>query len=381
MLHSKLPDVGLSIFSKMSHLAAQHEAVNLSQGFPSFDCDERLFELVHHHMQGGCNQYAPMTGVPELRHQIARKANLLYDSDLDADTHVNITAGATQAVFTIISTVIRPGDEVIVIDPAFDCYRPAIALQGGVVVPYSLTAPDFRVEWEQFAELMSPRTRLIILNTPHNPTGMVMNADDMTALSDLLRGTDILLLSDEVYEHMVFDGKRHESVLRYPELWERSFAVFSMGKTFHVTGWKVGYCIAPETLMREFRKVHQYNVFSVNTPVQYALADYMSDEATWRGISDMYQQKRDQFVAQLTGTNLVPLPCEGTYFILADYSALSDAPDEAYAEWLTREVGVAAIPISVFYGDRRDDRILRFCFAKTTEELNAAGRRLAKLLS
>ena len=381
MLRSKLPDVGLSIFSKMSQLAAEHGAVNLSQGFPSFECDARLFDLVHHHMRAGHNQYAPMTGVAALRQLIAHKATTLYDCRLDADAHINITAGATQAIFTIISTVVRSGDEVLVIDPAFDCYRPAIALQGAVVVPYALTAPDFRIDWEAFGRLITPRTRLIILNTPHNPTGMVMNAEDMWALAHLVADTDILLLSDEVYEHMVFDGRPHESVLRYPELWDRSFAVFSMGKTFHVTGWKVGYCVAPERLMREFRKVHQYNVFSVNTPVQYALADYMKDPSTWQGISGMYEQKRDYFKAQLQDSALTALACEGTYFVLIDYSALSDKPDVEFAEWLTREIGVAAIPISVFYGDRRDDRILRFCFAKTPQELHAAGQRLSKLHS
>lgn len=376
---SKLPHVGTTIFSVMSALAKKHHAINLSQGFPNFDCDNRLKELVYQHIKAGHNQYAPMPGLPALREALAIKAQKLYGGQVNPETEITVTAGATQALFTAISAFVRPGDEVVLIEPAYDSYQPAVELNGGRVVSYELQAPDYRVDWAAFGRLLSPHTRMVIINSPHNPSGKVFGVEDMQALEQLLEGSNILLLSDEVYEHLVFDGRKHQSVLRHPNLFGRSLATFSFGKTFHNTGWKMGYCMGPEPLMREFRKVHQYNVFSVNTPIQHALADYLQDPEVYLSLSDFYQQKRDQFNELLSGTGFRPIPTEGTYFQLADYSELSDLPDVAFAEWMTKEKGVASIPVSVFYESGRDERVVRFCFAKTPEVLEQAGDRLRQV--
>ncbi|MCB0569955.1 MAG: methionine aminotransferase [Phaeodactylibacter sp.] len=378
-ISSKLPQVGTTIFTVMSALAHEHGAINLSQGFPNFPSPKVLNELVCQYMARGFNQYAPMAGVPLLRQRLASKAEALYGLAVDPDTEVAITAGATQAIFTAISAFVRPGDEVILLEPAYDSYRPSVEVNGGIAIAHDLKAPDYRPDWAAIKALITPRTRLIVINSPHNPSGTTLKAEDLQALSDITKDTDILVLSDEVYEHLVYDGKAHQSVLRFPELWQRSLAVYSFGKTFHNTGWKIGYCIAPEYLMSEFRKVHQFNVFSVNTPMQHALADYMEQADTYLSLPAFYQQKRDFFLDAISGSHLRPLPCEGTYFCTFDYSAISQEADTAFAKRMTQEYGVAAIPVSVFYSDGRDDKIIRLCFAKTEETLEQAGALLRKI--
>ena len=378
-IQSKLPHVGTTIFTVMSALANEHGAINLSQGFPNFPSSEKLNGLVYEYMQKGFNQYAPMAGVPLLRERLAAKAKTLYGATINPDTEITITAGATQAIFTAISAFVRPGDEVVLLEPAYDSYRPSVEVNGGIAVPYDLKAPHYRSDWTEIAALITPRTRMIVFNTPHNPTGTTLKAEDLQALSRLTSGTDILVLSDEVYEHLIYDAQAHQSVLRYPELWQRSLAVYSFGKTFHNTGWKIGYCLAPAHLMAEFRKVHQFNVFSVNTPMQHALADYLADTDTYLSLPGFYQQKRDFFLDALQGSRLRPLPCEGTYFCTFDYSAISQEPDTEFAKRMTREFGVAAIPVSVFYSDSRDEQIIRLCFAKTEETLQQAGALLRKI--
>ncbi|MEM1215760.1 MAG: methionine aminotransferase [Bacteroidota bacterium] len=377
---SKLPHTGTTIFTVMSALAREHQAVNLSQGFPNYDPPEQLRELVSEHLAKGHNQYAPMAGLPALREVLAKKHRTTKLA-LDPTSELTVTAGATQALFTAITTLVHPGDEVVLLEPAYDCYRPAVELCGGVVQAYTLKAPDYRVDWAAFAELLTERTRLIVLNTPHNPTGTIWRKADWEALAQLLADhPTIYLLSDEVYEQLVYDNQRHYSLLDFPELFQRGFATYSFGKTFHATGWKIGYCIGPAHLMAEFRKVHQFNVFSVNTPAQHALADYLGDSSTYMGLSTFYQQKRDYFLAHLTQTPLRPLPCQGTYFQLVDYSAISSENDVDFARWLTTEVGVAAIPVSAF-SDRppAGERVVRLCFAKTEAVLDAAAARLRKL--
>ncbi|HYR25617.1 MAG TPA: methionine aminotransferase, partial [Aquabacterium sp.] len=333
-LTSRLPQVGTTIFTVMSALAQQHGAINLSQGFPDFDAPAELLALLAQHAQAGHNQYAPMTGVPVLREAIAAKVNALYGAQYDVDAEITVTAGATQAIFTAVAAMVHPGDEVIVFTPVYDSYGPSIELQGGRVVYVPLTLPDYRPDWDAVARLITPRTRMILLNTPHNPTGAVWTAEDMQRLAALVKDTDIVLLSDEVYEHMVFDQARHESVLRYPDLAERAFVVSSFGKTYHITGWKVAYCLAPRELMAEFRKVHQFVVFTVNTPVQLGLADYMADPRRWLDLPAFYERKRDLFRAGLAATRLEPLPCAGTYFQLASYARVSEEPDTVLAERL-----------------------------------------------
>lgn len=372
-INSKLPNVGTTIFSVMSALANEHQAINLSQGFPNFDCPEGLKERVNFHMQNGKNQYVPMAGVPLLRERLAQKMKGMYGHALDADKNITITAGATQALFTAIAAFINPGDEVILIEPAYDSYRPSIEVVGGVPVVYELKAPEYRINWEGFQQYISERTKMIIINTPHNPIGKVLSEDDLLQLQQLTSGTNIIVLSDEVYEHLIFDGKAHQSVLRFPELFKRSLIVYSFGKTFHSTGWKMGYCVAPEALMKEFRKVHQFNVFSVNSFVQYGIADFLSDESFYLGLPNFYQQKRDYFQEAMAGSRLRSLGSEGTYFQLFDYSAISDEGDVAFAKRMTTEFGVAAIPVSVFYSSGRDERVVRLCFAKTEEVLREAG--------
>jgi methionine aminotransferase len=376
---SRLPEVGTTIFTVMSRLAAECGAINLSQGFPDFSPDPALLALVEKHLRGGANQYAPMAGVPALREAVAATAEALSGTRYDPELEVTITAGGTQAIYTAITCAVRSGDEVLIFEPAYDCYAPAVALAGGRVVRARLAHPDYRPDWEEVRRLLTPRTRLVITNSPHNPTGTTWGVADLDALAALLRGTSTLVLSDEVYEHMVFDGRRHESCARHRELAERSFVVGSFGKTFHATGWKVGYVLAPAPLTAEFRKVHQFVVFAVNRPVQEALAEHLRDPASYQGLAAFYQRRRDRFRAGLATTRLVPLACAGTYFQLASYAAVSDEPDVALAERLTRELQVASIPVSVFSAEPRQDRVLRFCFAKEEATLDRACERLARL--
>lgn len=378
-IDSRLPQVGTTIFTVMSALATQHGAVNLGQGFPDFDCDPALVDAVTAAMRAGHNQYPPMAGVPALREAVAAKIERLYGHRYDPGTEVTITAGATQAILTTILALVHPGDDVIVLDPCYDSYEPNIVLAGARAVHVPLTPRTFRPDFEAIRRAMTPRTRAILVNTPHNPSASVWTAGDMAELAAVVRNTGVLVIADEVYEHMVFDGQQHESVSRHPELAARSVVVSSFGKTFHVTGWKVGYVAAPAALSAEFRKVHQFNVFTVNTPTQHALAQYLADPAPYLGLPAFYQRKRDLFRAGLARTRLTLLPSQGSYFQCVDYSAVSDLPEEAFCRWLTTEVGVAAIPLAAFYADGRDQRLARFCFAKRDETLQLALDRLAAL--
>ncbi len=378
-LTSRLPQVGTTIFSVMSALASEHGAINLSQGFPDFDAPAELLALLDQHARAGHNQYAPMTGVPVLREAIAAKVSALYGASYDVDADITVTAGATQAIFTAVAALVHPGDEVIVFTPVYDSYAPSVEFQGGKVVYAHLSLPDYRPDWDEVTRLITPRTRMIILNSPHNPTGTVWTAEDMARLEALVKDTDIVLLSDEVYEHMVFDGARHESVLRYPGLAERSLVVSSFGKTYHITGWKVAYCLAPRELMAEFRKAHQFIVFTVHAPSQYALADFMKRPCWYEQLKALYQGKRDIFRQALAGSRFELLPCQGTYFQCVKYGAISDEGDRAFVERLTREHGVAAIPVSAFYPDGADHGVIRFCFAKSAATLEQALERLIKL--
>ncbi len=378
-IQSKLPNVGTTIFTIMSALANEHGALNLSQGFPNYDCSDRLKMLVENYMRLGYNQYAPMPGVPSLRERIAEKVQHLYGANVNADTEITITAGATQALYCAITAVVRPKDEVILIEPAYDCYRPAVELNGGIPVIYEMSAPDYAIDWQRFKKLVTRKTRLIIINTPHNPTGKIFKHEDWLELQRLVSGSDILLLCDEAYEHLVFDGQAHQSLLRYPALWERTMVVFSFGKTLHTTGWKLGCCIAPPDLTKEFRKIHQFNVFAVNTPMQYAVADFFENRQEYLSLPAFFQKKRDFFLAALEGSRLVPVSSEGTYFQLFDYSAISDEPDTEFTKRLIVEHGVAAIPVSVFYSSQKDEKVIRLCFAKTEETLEKAGALLRKI--
>lgn len=378
---SKLPQVGTTIFTVMSALAAQKNAVNLGQGFPDFDCDPALIEAVSDAMRNGSNQYPPMAGIPALRDAIAQKIGKLYGYAYDAATEITITAGATQALLTAILCCVHAGDEVIVIEPAYDSYVPAIELAGGVpvLVQMEIGAQGYNVPWHKVAAAVTGKTRLIMINSPHNPTGSILRAADIAALTDIVRGTDLLILSDEVYEHMVYDQARHESVCRHAELAARAFVVSSFGKTYHVTGWKVGHVAAPAWLMAEFRKVHQFNVFTVNTPMQHGLAAYMADPAPYLALPAFYQRKRDLFRDRLQKSRFALLPSDGTYFQCVDYSAISTLPETDFAKWLTAEIGVAAIPVSAFYRQPQESGIVRFCFAKKERTLHAALDRLALL--
>ena len=378
-LASRLPNVGTTIFTVMSALASERGAVNLGQGFPDFDCDTRIVEAVARAMREGHNQYPPMAGVAALREAIARKIETIHGRAYDPQTEITVTAGATQALLTAILATVHPGDEVVVLEPTYDSYVPSIELAGGKPVFVTLEAPDYAIDFDRLAAAITPRTRLILVNTPHNPTGTVWHAQDMQRLEALVRGTNVLILSDEVYEHMVYDGAPHESVARYPELARRSFIVSSFGKTFHVTGWKVGYVAAPAELTAEFRKVHQFNVFTVNTPMQAGLAEYLADPAPYETLPAFYQRKRDFFRDGLAGTRFKLLPCEGTYFQCVDYSAISDLPEAEFSKWLTTEIGVAAIPVSAFYHEPRESGVVRFCFAKREATLATALERLARL--
>jgi methionine aminotransferase len=376
---SKLPGTGTNIFSVMSKLAEEHKAINLSQGFPDYDCDPKLIEYVADAMKQGFNQYAPMTGLPVLRELISEKMNHLYGADYHPETEVTITAGGTQAIFTALTAYINAGDEVIIFEPAYDCYAPTIKMLGGLVKPYQLAPPNYEIDWEMVKKLFSANTKMIILNSPQNPTGCVLSEKDIKALIKLTKNTDIMILSDEVYEHIIFDGKKHQSVALYPELAERSFIVASFGKLLHTTGWKLGYCLSPEVLMKEFRKVHQFNVFSVNTPMQLGVAKYLKDPESYLGLSAFFQQKRDLFRSLLAETKFKLLPCNGSYFQCVSYEHLSDEKDVAMAERLIKEYGVAAIPVSAFYIRNTDHHVLRFCFAKKQETLEKAVERLVKL--
>ncbi|HPU09353.1 MAG: pyridoxal phosphate-dependent aminotransferase [Ottowia sp.] len=380
---SRLPNVGTTIFTVMSALATQHKAVNLGQGFPDFDCDPKLVDGVTAAMQQGHNQYPPMPGVPALRQAIAAKIEAVYARQYSADTEITITAGATQAILTAILCCVGPGDEVIVLEPCYDSYVPNIELTGATVVRVPLTPGTFRPDFDKIGAALSPKTRAIIINSPNNPSGTVWSPEDMRRLDELLAATRVLVISDEVYEHMVYAPLRHESVARYPGLAARSFIVSSFGKTYHVTGWKVGYVAAPAALMAEFRKVHQFNVFTVNTPMQYGLAAYMQNPAPYLELPAFYDAKRQLFRDGLANTKLRLLPCEGTYFQCVSIADLAvperDLPDADFCQWLTREIGVAAIPLSAFYGDGFDQKVIRFCFAKKDETLVAALERLASL--
>ena len=380
---SRLPNVGTTIFTVMSALATQHKAVNLGQGFPDFDCDPKLVDGVTTAMQQGHNQYPPMPGVPALRQAIAAKIEAVYARQYSADTEITITAGATQAILTAILCCVGPGDEVIVLEPCYDSYVPNIELTGATVVRVPLTPGTFRPDFDKIGAALSPKTRAIIINSPNNPSGTVWSPEDMRRLDELLAATRVLVISDEVYEHMVYAPLRHESVARYPGLAARSFIVSSFGKTYHVTGWKVGYVAAPAALTAEFRKVHQFNVFTVNTPMQYGLAAYMQNPAPYLELPAFYDAKRQLFRDGLANTKLRLLPCEGTYFQCVSIADLAvperDLPDADFCQWLTREIGVAAIPLSAFYGDGFDQKVIRFCFAKKDETLVAALERLASL--
>ncbi|MEO8297205.1 MAG: pyridoxal phosphate-dependent aminotransferase [Burkholderiales bacterium] len=373
---SRLPSVGTTIFTVMSALAQECGAVNLGQGFPDFDGDPRLMQAVKDALDAGHNQYAPMAGVPALREAIAAKIEALYGHRYDAGSEITVTAGATQAILTAVLALVHPGDEVIVLEPAYDSYEPSITLAGARAVRVPLTSGTFRPDFELLASALTPRTRALIVNTPHNPSGTVWSAAEMQRLANLLAPTDVIVIADEVYEHMVFDGVQHQSVARHPALAERSVLISSFGKTYHVTGWKVAFAAAPAALSAEFRKVHQFNVFTVNTPMQHALAAYMADPAPYLELPAFYQRKRDLFRTGLAGTKLRLLPCEGTYFQCLDYSAVSELDEAAFCRWLTREVGVAAIPLSAFYAEGREQRIARLCFAKQDRTLQQALERL-----
>jgi methionine transaminase len=378
-LKSRLPQVGTTIFSVMSALAQEHQAVNLGQGFPDFKCDPALLSEVNTAMQQGHNQYPPMPGVPLLREAVAQKVERLYGRQYDVGTEITITAGATQAILSSILALVHPGDEVIVLTPSYDSYEPNITLAGGTAVFVPLSPGSFRPDFARIGAALSPRTRAILINTPHNPSATVWSKEEMLQLQKLLAPTDVMVISDEVYEHMVFDDQHHHSVCSFADLAARSVVVSSFGKTFHVTGWKVGYVLAPAQIMAEFRKVHQFNVFTVNTPMQWALARYMQEPEPYLQLPAFYQKKRDLFRAGLAPTRFKLLPSEGSYFQCVDYRGISDQSEENFCRWLTAEVGVAAIPLSAFYPDRFEQGLVRFCFAKKEETLRLALERLSKL--
>jgi len=375
-IKTKLPKVGTTIFTIMSKLAAEHNAINLAQGFPNFNCSEDLIVLVNKYMKKGFNQYAPMQGIMPLREEIAKKTEEIYSAKYNPDTEITITAGGTQALYTAITAVVKEGDEVILFGPAYDSYQPAIELNGGRAIYLHL---NYNIDWEAVKKVINYRTKMIIINTPHNPTGAILTANDMAKLEKLVKNTDILILSDEVYEHILFDDYEHQSVARFPKLAERSFIVSSFGKTYHTTGWKMGYCLAPKNLMAEFRKVHQFMVFSTNTPIQYALAEYLKNKDEYLDLSKFYQKKRDYFCKLLKGSKWVFTPALGTYFQLLSYKNISKEKDTDYAITLTKEYRIASIPVSVFYNVPVDNKLLRFCFAKDDETLEKAAEILHKI--
>jgi methionine aminotransferase len=378
-LKSKLPDIGTSIFTVMSKMALDYNAINLAQGFPDFNCSNELIELVNHYQKKGFNQYAPMAGVPLLRDQISLKINKLYNRFYNKESEITVTAGATQAIYTAITTVVKPGDEVIIFEPAYDSYVPGVKASGGIPVYVKLVPPDYSYDWDTIRNSITDKTTLIILNSPHNPTGSLVTEDDILQLEELTKDTDIKIISDEVYEHIVFDAYEHISLASSEKLAERTFVISSFGKTFHATGWKMGYCAAPEYLMQEFRKMHQFVVFSANTPIQYAYADYMKDENNFLHLNEFYQHKRDIFRKTIAGSKFKLMPCKGTYFQLFGYDGISDLNDKEFSEYLTKEKGIAVIPLSPFYNEGSSEYIIRVCFAKNDDVLIKAAETLAKL--
>lgn len=373
---SKLPNVGTTIFTVMSALAATHKAINLSQGFPDYDCSDELKAMVNEAMQQGHNQYAPMPGLMPLRSAIAEKISRLYQQSVNPDTEITITPGGTYAIFTAIATCIHPGDEVIIFEPAYDSYIPNVLVNGGIPILISLSFPDYRINWAEVRSKITPRTKMIMLNTPHNPTGSILQENDIQELEKLVAEFNLLVLSDEVYEHLIFDGATHHSILRYPAIYRNSFVTFSFGKVFHNTGWKMGYCVAPEHLMKEYRKVHQYLCFSVNTPMQYGLAKFLETPSHYLELPAFYQQKRDYFLQLMKDTRFTPLSSEGSYFQLMKYDRISEEGDKDFAIRMTKEFGVAVIPVSAFYQDGKDDHVIRFCFAKKQATLEQAAAKL-----
>lgn len=376
---SKLPKVGTTIFTVMSQLAREHNAINLSQGFPDFPVDQRLIDLVYQHMRSGHNQYPHMAGIPALRERIAAKMETAYGVKYDPETEITVTAGGTQAIYTAITALINEGDEVILFTPAYDCYAPAIELAGGKPVYVQLKSTDYSIDWKQVKKVVTRHTRMILINTPHNPSGAVISEKDIQELIKITKDNDIMILSDEVYEHIVFDGEPHLSMAQYPELADRSMIVFSFGKTFHVTGWKTGYITGPDNLMAEFRKVHQFNVFTANAPIQYALADYMADPNSYLHVAETYRNKRNIFLEAVKASRFKMKPAKGTYFQLLDYSKITDEDDTEVAKRFTTEHGVASIPVSVFYHNPVQNKVLRFCFAKEEETLLKAGDILCQI--
>ncbi|WP_370087874.1 methionine aminotransferase [Ekhidna sp.] len=378
-IQSKLSGGGATIFSVMSKLATEHRAINLGQGFPDFECDEKLKELVSKYVTDGMNQYCPMAGLPKLNETLSKKMEGLYGMPIKPDTQICVTAGATQALYTAIMAFVNTGDEVIIFEPAYDCYTPQIHLAGGVVKPYSMTYPDYAIDWDRVKDMVNDKTRMIIINTPHNPSGTILSKGDMQSLEAIVKDTNIIVLSDEVYEHLIYDGEEHQSIMRFPTLFNQSMAVFSFGKTLHATGWKMGYVVGPEYLVSEFKSIHQWNVFCTNSFVQFAIADYLSDSKNYTYLPSFFQEKRDTMNSLLADTPLTPKVAKGTYFQAYSYAEVSDMDDLAFAKYLTTAIGVAAIPMSPFYTNPPGDKVIRLCFAKRTETIEAAAERLMKL--
>ena len=379
LIHSKLPGIGTSIFAIMSGLANEQKAINLSQGFPDFDCSDKLKSLVAKYIKAGNNQYAPMPGIMPLREAIAEKTNYCYSADYDPTCEITVTAGATQALYSAISAFVSEGDEVIVFEPAYDCYVPAILMNGGTPIYGQLKGPDFKIDWDEMQKMLNRNTRMIIINSPHNPTGSILTSSDMKRLERITENTNIIILSDEVYEHIIFDKTEHQSICRYPKLAQRSLVISSFGKTFHTTGWKMGYVLAPENLTAEFRKVHQFVVFAVNTPIQYAISDYLKEKDAYNDLPAFYQQKRDYFCNALKSSRFKIIPSAGTYFQLLDYSRISDEKETDFAIRMTKEFKIASIPVSVFYHKLIENKVLRFCFAKSEDTMDKAAEILCKI--
>ena len=378
-MQSKLPNIGISIFTVMSQLAAKHNAINLGQGFPDFPMSAELIECVNKAMQSGGNQYAHTNGVPLLRERLAEKIKYLYDVNINPETNITITPGGTYSIFCAFSTIIQPGDEVIIFEPAYDSYIPNIVFNGGIVVPIELEFPDYTIPWDKVKAAITPKTKAILVNTPHNPTGRVFTKDDILILQEIVLSNNLYLISDEVYEHLIYDNKQHETVMKYPDLFARTFVCFSFGKTYHCTGWKLGYCIAPENIMKEYRKVHQFNAFGCDTPKQIAIAEYMTNKEAYLSIGAMYQEKRDYLRGLLDNTKFVRLPSSGSYFESYRYDTISDEPDTVFAERLVKDFGIAIVPMSAFYQKATDHKVIRLCFAKVKETLDAAAACLQKV--
>ncbi len=375
----KLPAGETNIFTIMSKLATEHKAINLGQGFPDFECDDKLKALVSKYVTEGKNQYCPLAGLPQLNQTLSTKMERVYGMPINPSTQICITAGATQALYTAIMTFVKPGDEVIIFEPAYDCYTPQIQLAGGTVKPYQMTYPDYGIDWNKVKDMVNDHTRMIIINTPHNPSGTILSKEDMQALEDIVNGTNIIVLSDEVYEHLIYDGEEHQSIMRFPNLFEQSMAVFSFGKTLHATGWKMGYVVGPEYLVDAFKAVHQWNVFCANSFVQFAIADYLAEPENYEYLPSFFEKKRDVINELLADTPLIPKVAKGTYFQAYSYESISDMPDREFAKYLTSEIGVAAIPMSPFYTEDPGDKVIRLCFAKQEKTIEAAAERLMKL--